>query len=240
MEKLKVKFRRIDETVFMKVIQQDESTRGGELKYQLNGFRIISRGYPAIDDGTSLLIRGVNKEEDYRIARIVFHNNRNAKEYIKKAKACIKAYNESLGEKEEVVEKEDGIYIPEKNDIYYFVRESVMRGLTCGRASFCNDDTDKTRLLTNNVFKTESEAERAVEIEKKKMELSKVFSKEEWKKLGIHKYYIRYDILDEIEIIDTSHITVDEVTYFETEEKAQEFFDFCGSDDYRKYVLGVY
>ena len=100
MTPLKVKFTQNGAKVYMKVLSQDESTRGEwEIFRSSEGFRLVSIALPAVDSkfADTLYVRGSCEENDNlwsdkRVAR----SPRAAAKYIEKAERAIAEYNESI------------------------------------------------------------------------------------------------------------------------------------------------
>ncbi len=137
----------------------------------------------------------------------------------------------------EIKVKEDKPF-PQIGDTYYAVTQ-CSKSSEIRLYSYVNDNYDKHNQNINNFWKTKEECKRYDKIKQKEMELSHKFTKEDYKKEDIFKY-----------IIDTSHIEESlSVAYhinyqysslsFKTKEDAQAFIDFCGYEDYCKFVLGA-
>lgn len=104
MTPLKVEFKRDGAKVAVKVLSQDESTRGEEEIFRSSeGFRLVSIALPAVHSkfANTLYVRGSCKEQDYLwSSTAVADSPRAAAEYIEKAERAIHEYNESIKEKE--------------------------------------------------------------------------------------------------------------------------------------------
>lgn len=103
MEKLKIKFIRYKNIILMEVLSQPEGIRGMGVVYKNEEFIINSQSIPAISTGDDcsreehqLWIRGINDSEDNDIEVASFTTNKDALDYINKAKRAIREYNNTL------------------------------------------------------------------------------------------------------------------------------------------------
>ena len=117
---LKVKFWRIENTVFMQVLEQGEEIKRGYFKFRTsNNIEIISdqsprigQDFPGNIDETMLYIRGENHYEDNSIVAHTFNSVVIAKCYLKDYVEAIKEYNDSLlPQKSEDIEKDTEVVI---------------------------------------------------------------------------------------------------------------------------------
>lgn len=117
---LKVKFWRIENTVFMQVLEQGKEIKRGYFKFRTsNNIEIISDQSPQIGqnilgniDETMLYIRGEDYYEDNSIVARTFNSVLIAKCFLKDYIDAIKEYNDSLlSQKSEDIEKDTEVII---------------------------------------------------------------------------------------------------------------------------------
>lgn len=143
---------------------------------------------------------------------------------IKELENKIKNIQEEL---EELKNKEKCEWILEVGDEYYYYDKDIE---TVERNIWYDDSTDHIRKANKVIFKTEEEAEEYADYISAKRRYTYNFTREEWKKENILKYYIylygnglKTDWLIKTQINSF---------YFKTEEMAQEFID-----KYKKQIL---
>ena len=95
MEKLKLKLLRIENVVLMKILKQDELTRGSISFKGTNGFHLSSGESPELD-GNYIFLRGREKDNDDILYSRNFYTEVEANDYIKEIVKLVKEYNESI------------------------------------------------------------------------------------------------------------------------------------------------
>ena len=137
---------------------------------------------------------------------------------------------QELAEVKQEMKKEKEEWIPKNKETYWFYDKDREEPKT---TYWSNTKTDNTRLKNKVIFKTEEEAQRYADYQKAKEEYSYEFSKEEWLNTIIKKYYIYYNYTSKILLISENSICRQmEISYFKTENQAQEFID-----KYEKEIL---
>ena len=131
------------------------------------------------------------------------------------------------------------VWKPEKGDYYWYIGETTISYLV-----FNNDRVDNFLYSIGNCFKTEKEAEFAVEKKKVIVEL-KQFAKENnefkfyWCDYSQNKYFICYTgDTDSIEIYCRSIAKGNDV-YFSSKEIARAAIETIGEDRLKKYYFEV-
>lgn len=93
---LKIKFMQIKNAVLMEVLEQgDEIKRGCREFFKQNDFCLASYYAPEIAEGI-VYVRGSSRKMDNIVTCLSLDDEKSATEYIQKATATIKVYNESL------------------------------------------------------------------------------------------------------------------------------------------------
>ena len=92
MEKLKVKFKRLNNVILAKIIHQDESLRVEGEKARRGEYFIKSLDCPEIY-GYSFCIRGKSVKNDTDIETYTFKNKKKAKTWLKNIKEMIEEIN---------------------------------------------------------------------------------------------------------------------------------------------------
>lgn len=110
---LRVKFWRIENVVLMKVLEQDEDTRGKLDFTASNGFRIRSRATPALVGLTEIRVRGFARDADDRICIADYSGVESAKNFISRAKEAVAEYNAT----------QKGAVIPTTDDVEITIAE---------------------------------------------------------------------------------------------------------------------
>lgn len=106
---LKIKFWRIENTLFMQVLEQGEEIKREYFKFQAsNHIEIISCQHPQIGQNmfgnineNMLYIRGKDDYEDNSIVAHTFNSVAIAEQFLKKYVEAIKEYNISLSSQEQ-------------------------------------------------------------------------------------------------------------------------------------------
>lgn len=106
---LKVKFWRIENTLFMQVLEQGEEIKPYNFKFiASNNIEILSHESPQIGQNmfgnrneTMLYIRGKDQYEDNSIVGHTFNSVAIAKQFLKRYVEAIKEYNISLSSQEQ-------------------------------------------------------------------------------------------------------------------------------------------
>ena len=143
----------------------------------------------------------------------------------------IKALKERIAELEELAKEEQDF--PQDGDGYWCIEDST----EVGRFIWDGDDFDNELLSVGNVFRTEEEAEFAVEKLKVEAELRKFSKPFEY---GKFNYYLFFDIDGNSFRTDfTSYCPPQGTIYFESKEKAQQAIESVGIDRIKKYIFGV-
>ena len=137
---------------------------------------------------------------------------------------------ELLELKEQVREQQE---FPQSGERYWYSNGGGM----VNSCFWKSEQFDLNRYRIGNMFKTEKEAEFAVEKLKVEEELRK-FSRPF--KHGRYDYYLFFDI--ESDCLDahfTSYCPPQGAIYFESEEKVQQAIKSVGEDRIKKYIFGV-
>lgn len=114
--KLKIRLLRIENTLFYRVLEQDESLRGKEIIYEKDGFYVMSVVSLAMEkDG--LYIRGSEELFDGNWCHYNFPSKEECDAYIEKVKTALLEINggpKELAKVEVVIKKKGGI-----NELYF-------------------------------------------------------------------------------------------------------------------------
>ena len=143
----------------------------------------------------------------------------------------IKELKQRIAELEEQVEQEQ--VFPQEGDFYWLIEEQteVMRYI------WHDDDFDNKLLSVGNVFRTEEEAEFAVEklkVEAELQEFSRLFVP--WEK----NWKISLDTMkNQFEIKWNRAVISQGAFYFEDESEAMKAIHSVGADRIKKYIFGV-
>lgn len=143
----------------------------------------------------------------------------------------INSLKQRIAELESQVEQEKEF--PQVGDDYWYVDDDAEVML----AVWYGDDYDKGRLSIDNVFKTKSQVEFAVEKLKVEAELRKFSRPFEVGKSNTEFYYwheSRRIMFNRFKTCQTQGSI-----YFESEEKAQQAIESVGIDRIKKYIFGV-
>ena len=153
----------------------------------------------------------------------------NVQEQIKVLKAQISSSQELLTKLEDQIKKEQEF--PKMGDIYWRIDD---RG-SVDNCMYNNYYTDNHRQAIGNFFKTEEQAEFAVEklkVEKEVNDFRSPFI------FGRRNWYLFMDENKQIfPIFDLDEVTYG-VVYFESKEKAEEAIEAVGTDRIKKYIFG--
>ena len=152
------------------------------------------------------------------------------KDIDKKIEDLRKEFNEKIEElKREYKKEKNGKWIPQLGENFYYLSS----GLYVLFASFQNIEADRKILKYSKIFKTKEDAQEYADYLKARKEYSYEFSKEEWEKTEIKKYFIYYNYGYKRIGVDyyTSFFEMNCI-HFKTEEKAQEFLG-----KYREQIL---
>lgn len=95
MKKLKLKLWQVENVVLMKVLQQDESTRGKGKLFEYGGLTLKSVNEPVISNGV-VFLSGYEINKDNAIDFLEFGDQTKATEYIQKVLDLVHEYNKSL------------------------------------------------------------------------------------------------------------------------------------------------
>lgn len=147
----------------------------------------------------------------------------------KKIEDLRKEFNNKIDELKREYKEKNEKWIPKENQFYFYVTSSM----EIDDYNYRNDKIDESILKYNKIFKTEEEAQEYADYLKARKEYSYEFSKEEWEKTEIKKYFIYYNY-------EYKRIGVDyynsffemNCIHFKTYEKAREFLD-----RYEKQIL---
>lgn len=143
----------------------------------------------------------------------------------------IKELKQRIAELEEQVEQ--GQEFLQEGDFYWLIEYET----EVSRSVWLDDDYDNKLLSVGNVFRTEEEAEFAVEKLKVEAELRK-FSRpfEE----GENNYHISFDTYNKfIDIDSLLYRQTQGVFYFESADKVQQAIETVGEERIKKYIFGV-
>lgn len=142
------------------------------------------------------------------------------------------------GLKEELNKPESKVWKPEQSDIYYYIDN-------CGtivREIYTKKSVDLGRLVLGNCFRTEKEAEFAVEKLKVTAEL-KMFAEEhnivplDWDNKYQNKYVLRFT--SNVECFEYFCTVRGSEIYFGSKELAKQAIKEIGEDRLKKYYFGV-
>ena len=151
-----------------------------------------------------------------------------------------KSLFEQFCERSEKEEKANSCCL-KNGDMYYYITNDGQIGIAKwqGRAS------DFRRLALGNVFKTEKDTEFAIEKQKVKTELQRYADEhndpnlEEWNVKNWH-YYIEYlPKCDALEIVSMCSRRMESVTYFTSENIAEDAMKEIGKKRIMKYLFDV-
>ncbi len=154
-------------------------------------------------------------------------------DYMEKALADIEAMKAKIAEIEKTIKAEREAEWPRLYDKYYF------HG-SWGDVSVCKflgDAVDKGRFAIGNYFKTEEDAEFAVERLKVIAELKK-FARPF--KHGEDNYYCYFDFdLNDVSLIKEKFYPSGNILFFDSKKTAQQAIAAVGEDRIKKYYFGV-
>ena len=122
---------------------------------------------------------------------------------------------------------------PQKYDNYWYVDDDT----EILSMNWYNSEYDQGRLSIGNVFRTEQEAQFAVEKLKVEAELRKFSRPFEYGKFNYYLFFVIDG--DNLKIDFTSYCQPQGAIYFESEEKAQQAVSTVGEDRIKKYIFGV-
>ena len=143
----------------------------------------------------------------------------------------INSLKQRIAELEEHVKEEQEF--PKMGDIYWRIDDRV----SVDNCMYNNYYTDNHRQAIGNFFKTEQEAEFAIEKLKVEAELRKFSRPYEH---GRFNYYLFFNIeSDSLDTQFTSYCPPQGAIYFESEEKTQEAVSVVGKERIKKYIFGV-
>ncbi len=138
----------------------------------------------------------------------------------------------------ELKELENKKWNLKSGEIYHWLDS---RGFVLGTTNnYCV--IDEERFKVGNYFRTEEEAEFAVErlkVLEELKEFSYEFNDEDWNKPSICKYYIYFGFATYDIIIASNCIKKDGHIYFKTQEDAQKAIDKIGEERLKKYYFKV-
>lgn len=143
----------------------------------------------------------------------------------------IKALKRRISELEQQVEQEKEF--PQDGDEYWCIGD----WLVPTRSIYEDDYTDRGRKYSGNIYKTEEQAEFAVEKLKVEAELRK-FSRPFEPDSFNHYIFLDADI-DCLDVDYLSYCQSQGTIHFESKEKAQQAIDTVGADRIKKYLFGV-
>ena len=137
---------------------------------------------------------------------------------------------ELLELKEQVKEQQE---FPQSGERYWYNNGGGM----VNSCFWKSEQFDLNRYRIGNMFKTEKEAEFAVEKLKVEEELRKFSRPFEY---GRFNYYLFFNIeSDNLDVQFTSYCPPQGSIYFESEEKAQQAIKSVGKERIKKYIFGV-
>lgn len=113
MKKLKLKLWQAENVVLMKVLEQDEITRGIGLLFEYGGLQLRSTSRPTLY-GDAVLINGNNTSWDNWISSTSFSTASRATEYIQKVLNLVREYNKTFNTDTD---------IPTDNEVKIFIAE---------------------------------------------------------------------------------------------------------------------
>jgi hypothetical protein len=126
--------------------------------------------------------------------------------------------------------------LPQLGDGYFVIYNDGC----VGRSTYENDCTDLARIEMGNCFRTEKEAEFAVERLKVLAEMKKFAEPSDTKWDGnTRHYFICYDIEDKCLRVDNHTLMWGGEICFESDKRAKECIDIVGKDRIKKYYIGV-
>lgn len=146
-------------------------------------------------------------------------------EEVEELKKCIK-------ELKEVEIEEDGIWVPEIDEEYWFIYNYA----DLDYEIWLDYSFDKDRLAIGNVFKTKEEAEFEVERLKVLAEL-KQFSRKF--KYGLANYYIDYDYINDIITYMLCYTDFIPTICFESKDVLKKAIEEVGEDRIKKYLFCI-
>ena len=137
---------------------------------------------------------------------------------------------ELLELKEQVREQQE---FPQSGERYWYSNGGGM----VNSCFWKSEQFDLNRYRIGNMFKTEKEAEFAVEKLKVEEELRKLSRPYEY---GKFNYYLFFNIeSDSLDTQFTSYCPPQGAIYFESEEKAQQAIKSAGEERIKKYIFGM-
>ena len=93
---LKIKFLRIENVIFMKILEQGDEIERGKFEFEAsNGMRLSSQTKPEIGD-KKIFLRGELINHDTQVVSKYFNTSEKAKERLKAYAEAVKEYNNSL------------------------------------------------------------------------------------------------------------------------------------------------
>ena len=93
---LKIKFLRIENVIFMKILEQGDEIERGKFEFEAsNGMRLSSQTKPEIGD-KKIFLRGTNINWDEQVVNSYFGTSEKARERLKAHVEAVKEYNNSL------------------------------------------------------------------------------------------------------------------------------------------------
>ncbi|OYQ68287.1 hypothetical protein [Aerococcus sp. 1KP-2016] len=143
----------------------------------------------------------------------------------------LKALKQRIAELEELSKKEQEF--PQKyDDCWYIDDDAEVLSM-----KWYNSEYDQGRLSIGNVFRTEEQAEFAVEKLKVEAELRKYSRPFENGKFNYYIFF--YTDNNYIEVVYKNVCRSQGGIYFESEEKAQQAISTVGEERIKKYIFGV-
>ena len=145
--------------------------------------------------------------------------------------AEIKELKKRIAELEEQVEQ--GQEFLQEGDFYWLIEYAT----EVSRSVWLGDDSDNKLLSVGNVFRTEEEANFAVEKLKVEAELRKYSKPFE---VDSYNHYIFLDTGTDCLCVDSlSYCQSQGTIHFESEERAQQAIESVGEERIKKYIFGV-
>ena len=129
--------------------------------------------------------------------------------------------------------KDDKRWKLERGERYWCIDEDGDAFYFC----WCNDDGDIFRYNNKNVYKTEAECNRALEILNILNKYSYDFSEKDWEDNSIGKYYLYYDFEDAKIGCSLKFRCKNSSRYFKDEKTAEKVAELIGTEDYKKYIV---
>lgn len=128
--------------------------------------------------------------------------------------------------------KDDKRWKPEINEDYWDINnyEDVLS------STWFDDKFDNIQYINKNVYKTEAECDRALEILNILNKYSYDFS-EEWENYDIDKYYLFYGFEDAEIDCDYEFHCKSSSRHFKDKKIAMEVAKLIGEEDYKKYIV---